>query len=134
MYVSKDGVQSKAQKTEKVGTRNGCVTGCCVTLFGARSPPARSLLLASATPLAECQWPAMQSLQEHWLDALSEFLAAFLHLTLYVTEVYPATAFEPKQIYSTRVYQCRHPQVISYVATAVKQLKVGPQRGAARPP
>ncbi|KAL4436143.1 hypothetical protein ABPG77_005591 [Micractinium sp. CCAP 211/92] len=70
--------------------------------------PAPPLAAAANTPL---------------VDALLEFLEAFIHQVLFVREIYSPELFERQRLYGIAVRRARHPELAAYIASAVAGLR-----------
>ncbi len=58
------------------------------------------------------------------VDALLEFLEAFIHQVLFVREIYSPELFERQRLYGIAVRRARHPELAAYIASAVAGLRV----------
>ena len=61
-----------------------------------------------------------------------EFLEVAIHHTLHARQVYPKELFEPRAFYRARAQRCRHPDLDSYVESAVRSLRAPIARGDVR--
>ena len=61
-----------------------------------------------------------------------EFHEVAIHHTLHARQVYPKELFEPRAFYGARAQRCRHPDLDSYVESAVRSLRAPIARGDVR--
>ncbi|KAL4422389.1 hypothetical protein ABPG75_008586 [Micractinium tetrahymenae] len=57
------------------------------------------------------------------VDALLEFLEAFIHQVLFVRELYSPELFERQRLYGIAVRRARHPELAAYIADTVAGLR-----------
>eukprot|EP00877_Chromochloris_zofingiensis_P004296 jgi/Chrzof1/13868/Cz08g15180.t1 len=65
----------------------------------------------------------MSSLAHQLVDAVCEFLEAAVHTTLWARSLYSTELFERQKLYGIIIRKCRHPEVCSYIASVLSNLK-----------
>lgn len=56
-------------------------------------------------------------------DILLDFWEASIHNILFAQKIYPDSLYEKRLLYGARIYQCRHPDVNSYIRNVLVQTR-----------
>eukprot|EP00056_Hartaetosiga_gracilis_P002165 m.51421 g.51421 ORF g.51421 m.51421 type:complete len:252 (+) comp10940_c1_seq1:33-788(+) len=71
----------------------------------------------------------MTSFSDVDCDVLCELVEIAVHGILYVRDVYPSHLFEKRKKYGVPIQVARHPQLISYIASVVQQIREWMKKG-----
>jgi len=58
-----------------------------------------------------------------FLNELTNFFSAAIHLILYTRRVYPVETFERRRLFDVAVYRSRHPELAEYIALTMRGLR-----------